>query len=101
MTIYNKLVRDKIPEIIAAKGGSAKTHVASAEEYEAKLLEKLQEEVKEFIADKSPEELADIEEVLSAIYAHFGFSREEIEAIRQKKAQERGGFTKRIILEES
>lgn len=98
---YNKLVRDNIPEIIVAKGGTPITHIATETEFEAKLLEKLAEEVQEFTESKSVEEMADIQEVLKAICEHYGLSAESVEALRQQKAEERGAFTKRIILEES
>ena len=58
---HGKLVRDKIPEIIRSKGVEPITYVADAEEYAARLRDKLAEEVEEFIAsDNDPEELADI-----------------------------------------
>lgn len=57
---YNKLIRDKIPEIIAAQGEQAITHVATPEEYAMKLKEKLGEEVAEYLKDGNAEELADI-----------------------------------------
>ena len=98
---YNKLIRDNIPAIITNKGGNPITHVASDEEYEQKLLEKLAEEVSEFQEAKSVEEMADIKEVLLAIYDLYGFKKEEVEKVRQEKKEERGGFSERIILEES
>jgi predicted house-cleaning noncanonical NTP pyrophosphatase (MazG superfamily) len=98
---YNKLIRDNIPEIIISKGGTPVTHVATAAEFEVKLLEKLAEEVQEFTESKSAEEMADIQEVLKALYEHYGLQAEVIEDLRWKKAAERGAFTKRLILEES
>jgi predicted house-cleaning noncanonical NTP pyrophosphatase (MazG superfamily) len=98
---YNKLIRDNIPEIIVKKGGTPVTHIASDEEFEAKLLEKLAEEVQEFTESKSAEEMADIQEVLKALYELYGLQADAIENLRQKKATERGAFNKRIILEES
>jgi predicted house-cleaning noncanonical NTP pyrophosphatase (MazG superfamily) len=97
---YNKLVRDNIPEIIAATGKEAVTHLATAKEYETKLLEKLSEEIVEIQADPNPEELADLLEVIHAICELKSYDLNEIEAIRQKKSSERGGFSKKIILDE-
>lgn len=98
---YNKLVRDKIPERIRAKGEAAKTHVADEQEYWQKLKEKLSEEVQEFAQAESIEELADILEVIDAIVAHKRFDRGEIENMKREKRQGRGGFAERIILDES
>jgi len=100
MIRYNKLVRDKIPERIRSRGQIAVTHIADDAEYERKLKEKLREEVEEFDKSGSLEELADIVEVLEAILAHHGWSWEELHALKQKKAEERGKFQKRIILDE-
>lgn len=98
---YNKLIRDNIPEIIKAKGGVAITHIASEEEYHQKLLEKLREEVQEFEESENQEEMADILEVIEAICEYKGFSSGEISRIKEEKAEKRGRFRKRIILEES
>lgn len=101
MTVYNKLVRDKIIEIIEAKGQQAKFHIADDQEYLSKLLEKLNEEVKEFQEAKSKGEMADIFEVITAILEHYQWNLEEIVDIQKKKRKERGGFKEKIILEES
>lgn len=98
---YDKLVRDNIPEIIRQKGTEPVIHVASEEEYWNKLKGKLSEEVSEFQEAETPEEMADILEVIDAIMKFKGFNREDIEAIKKKKAEERGGFENRIILDES
>ena len=101
MTKYDKLVRDLIPDIIRAKGTEPKVRLASQEEYVAKLREKLQEEVNEYLASGSSEELADIQEVVHALGALAGHGPAHLEDIRAKKAAERGGFKERIILEEA
>jgi predicted house-cleaning noncanonical NTP pyrophosphatase (MazG superfamily) len=98
---YHKLVRDKIPEIIKAKGEVAVTHIADDAEYAQKLREKLEEEVAEYLKDENVSEIADILEVLEAIAQYKGFTQDEIMATKQKKVEARGGFEKRIILDES
>lgn len=96
--IYNKLVRDKIPEIIAAKGGKAEIRQLSEEAYRAFLEAKLDEETGEFHREKNAEELADILEVVYALASAIGCSKEELLRIYEKKHNERGGFEKRILL---
>ena len=98
---YNKLVRDKIPEILEKKGVKYKIHIAGKKEYWEKLKEKLSEEIKEFSKSETIEEFADILEVLDAIRDYKKFNRKKLGSVRKKKAKERGGFKKRIILEES
>ena len=95
---YNKLIRDRIPEIIAKNGQTARVRVLTDEEYLAKLDEKLGEELAEYLADGNVEELADLLEVIYAAAAARGYSREELERIRAKKAEKRGGFEKKIML---
>lgn len=98
MRISNKLVRDKIPDIIRNKGGQPITKDLTDTEYEPALLQKLQEEVAEFVADKNVEELADILEVVYALAETLHVSAEALEDLRQKKATERGAFKNRILL---
>lgn len=99
--IYNKLVRDKIPEYIKNKGGFPITHIADKAEYWDKLKEKLVEEVQEFFENEVIEEMADIQEVIEAICDYKNFSQENISMVRNKKNEERGAFKSKIILEES
>jgi len=98
---YNKLVRDKIPEIIKKDNIKPITRIASEKEYFQKLKEKLQEEVSEFLKNEKHEELADILEVIHAILDHKKITKEELEIIKNKKAKERGQFKNKIILEET
>ena len=97
---YNKLVRDKIPEIIKEKGKNPVTHKASEEEYWPKLKEKLQEEVNEFLEENNEEELSDILEVIDSICDFKNFDKSKLNEIKKKKKEERGGFEGRIILDE-
>lgn len=99
MKVYNKLVRDKIPEIIEAEGKECKTRILSNDEYIAALEAKLNEEVAEYQSDKNLEEMADVLEVLQAICVARGYSLAELEAMRVKKAEKRGGFKEKIFLE--
>jgi predicted house-cleaning noncanonical NTP pyrophosphatase (MazG superfamily) len=95
----SKLVRDRIPDIIRAKGEEAVARVADAEEYRRRLAEKLVEEAAEFAKDQTVEELADTLEVLEAICADRGIAMGEVRAAQRKKRAERGGFAGRVILE--
>lgn len=98
---YNKLVRDKIPEYIQLQGGNSVTHIADDAEYWKKLKEKVLEEFDEFQEDESLEEFADLLEVMQAMAEYKKFDSAAIEEVRKKKADERGKFQKRIILEQS
>jgi predicted house-cleaning noncanonical NTP pyrophosphatase (MazG superfamily) len=96
--IYNKLIRDKIPEVIENAGKTAIIRTLSASEYAKTLTDKLLEEVNEFIKDGTVEELADIAEVLLAILQQRNVSVEEFEKKRIAKRDKCGGFEKRIFL---
>lgn len=94
----NKLVRDKIPEIMADSGIKATFRVLAPSEYMEYLEKKLDEEVAEFHASKDIEELADIMEVLYAIAVAKGTGADHLDIQRLKKQSKRGGFGKRILL---
>jgi predicted house-cleaning noncanonical NTP pyrophosphatase (MazG superfamily) len=99
MTIkkYDKLVRDRIPEIIESSGKRCKVQIASEEEYAAKLKEKLLEEANEFFENPSIEELADVQEVVTAIVKLKNW---DVWDARLDKNIERGTFNNRYILKE-
>ncbi len=113
---YNKLVRDKIPEIIRADNKTPYTHKVSGSELEDALQKKLTEEIREFRKSRTMEELADILEVVEAliqinheympertrVYSianNYNITKMELESIRANKAKERGTFSQGIILE--
>ena len=94
-----KLVRDRIPEIIQEDGKTPIIRIMDEEEYVRELDLKLCEEVEEYRADGSIEEMADVLEVLQAICIARGYTLQQLEEVRRKKAAERGGFKKRIYWE--
>ena len=98
---YNKLVRDRIPEIIEASGAECKTKILSDEEYLKMIDAKLDEELAEYHVDQNIEELADLIEVIRASTIARGYTLEELETVRAKKAEKRGGFEKKIFLIET
>lgn len=99
MKRYDKLVRDKIPEIIIADGKRCKSRILSDSEMQEYLLAKLSEEVGELQSKPCAEEIADVIEVLMALSTQLGSSMSEVENIRRMKHAARGGFDKRILLE--
>lgn len=90
--VYDKLVRDYIPEIIRKNGKEPVTDTADKAEILVLLDRKLKEETQEYIESHSIEEMADILEVLHGIAYHMGVSWDEVENTRIKKRDERGGF---------
>jgi len=96
--VYNKAIRDKIPEIIKKSGFDCNVENLSDDEFLKKLQEKLLEEVSEYNESKSHEELADVLEVIYHIAKLSGISKEQLEEIRIKKNKERGGFDQNLFL---
>lgn len=99
MKTFNKLVRDKIPEIILNSGEQCTTRILDNEEYLHELNTKLSEEVNEYLESSELEEIADIFEVLYAILDAKKVSKEDLEDIRIAKVEKRGAFKERIFLE--
>jgi predicted house-cleaning noncanonical NTP pyrophosphatase (MazG superfamily) len=93
----SKLVRDKIPQIIKEAGKTPITRTLTDEEYLVELDKKLNEEIAEYQADKSIEEMADILEVLFAICEARGHSLDELMAVKEAKREARGGFAEKIF----
>lgn len=92
-------MRNLIPQIIEKKGQKPIGYIADEREYRQRVLDKLFEEVEEFNEAKSIEELADVLEVIDAIYDAYGFTKEQVAQVKEEKKKERGGFTGRYILE--
>lgn len=97
---YNKLVRDRIPDIIEETGKQCVTEILSDENYLKMLDAKLDEELAEYHKDQNIEELADLLEVIQACAVARGYSTEQLEQVRAEKAAKRGGFEKKILLRE-
>ncbi|MCA1054320.1 nucleoside triphosphate pyrophosphohydrolase [Rossellomorea aquimaris] len=102
MPTYNKLVRDKIPEIIESNSKNFSIKFLNDEDYIKYLREKAYEELDEYCAAETDreavEELADLLEVMRAVAKHHGTSIEEVEAVRKDKADKRGGFEEKVFL---
>ncbi|MED1103263.1 nucleoside triphosphate pyrophosphohydrolase [Bacillus paramycoides] len=102
MPTYNKLIRDKIPQIIKNNGKTPTTRILNENEYIKEICKKTEEELTEYLEAKTKpnklEELADLLELINALAEHEGTTLEEINTIRKKKAEERGGFKNRVFL---
>lgn len=101
MKEFNKLVRDKIPEIMQNDGEIPVFHTLSDEDYKKELDKKLQEEVQEYLKDDNGEELADIVEVIEAILKFKNISLEEFKSIKNDKRNRKGSFDKKVFLEKT
>ncbi|MEK5414092.1 phosphoribosyl-ATP pyrophosphohydrolase [Paenibacillus odorifer] len=102
MPVYEKLVRDGIPDLIASQGKDFNTRILESKEYITELRKKLQEESKEYFQaasdEEALEELADMLEVIQALAETHGSNSVELEKQRAEKAKRRGGFKKGIYL---
>ncbi len=96
--VYQKLVRDRIPEIIEAQGKKCEVRTLDDEDLLLELNRKLQEELAEYLESGTVEELADLVEVAQAILRLKGISKKNFEEIMAKKREERGGFEERVYL---
>lgn len=97
---YNKLVRDRIPEIIEASGKTCTIEILSDADYLRMVDAKLDEELAEYHKEQNIEELADLLEVIYAAASARGYSIEQLQQVRAEKAEKRGGFREKILLME-
>ena len=102
MPIYNKLVRDRIPEVIKNTGKQFSTTILNEKEYIIELKKKAYEELEEYVNTDNKkdaiEELADLLESIHALSEYHGSSIDEVEELRKQKVEERGGFKDKIFL---
>jgi len=102
MPIHNKLVRDRIPEIIEKTGKNFSTKILAHDEYIQELKKKSNEELDEYMNagndEDALEELADLLEIIHALSECHGATFDRLEEIRKEKAEKRGGFKERIYL---
>lgn len=102
MPSYNKLVRDRIPEVITRNGKKCSTRILDNEEYIKELKKKSFEELEEYVKaqtdEEAIEELADILEILHALADVHGSTMREVDVIRKSKAEKRGGFQDKVFL---
>ena len=97
---YNKLVRDRIPEIIESSGKTCSIAILSEADYLRLVDLKLDEELAEYHKDQNIEELADLLEVVRAVAHARGYTLDDLERVRAEKAAKLGCFEKRILLKE-
>jgi predicted house-cleaning noncanonical NTP pyrophosphatase (MazG superfamily) len=93
-----KLVRDRIPELMREVGAVGRFRVAEPTERLKLLLAKLIEEAAELEREPGPGELADVVEVLRAIKGALGLSDADVENERTRKERARGGFRDGFVL---
>ena len=98
MTLHNKAIRDKIPEIIAESGKKSNIKELDDTSFLAELEKKLIEEVNEYAESKDVEELADLVEVIYRISELKGVNSDELDKIRKDKAEKRGKFDDNLFL---
>jgi predicted house-cleaning noncanonical NTP pyrophosphatase (MazG superfamily) len=101
---YNKLVRDRIPEIIKATGKTFTTRILSDEEYLTEFKKKSFEELEKYhdaeTRENAIDELADLMEIVHAFAIACDTTLDQIEVIRREKAEKRGSFDKKVFLAE-
>ncbi len=103
---YPKLVRDNIPDIIKEKDRFEPTYriLEDDAEFLVALLKKITEEAAELECsienENTEEELADLLELIETTTTLLGKTSEDIKNIQKEKREKRGGFEKRILMDE-
>lgn len=96
---YNKLVRDRIPEILDAEGKEYSIVKCNEDDILAYAKKKLLEEAMEFVENPCAEEAADIIEILKFMCSRIGVYEIQVEAAAISKYARKGGFQENYILE--
>lgn len=97
---YNKLVRDRIPDIIQSEGNGCTVELLKDDLFLEMLDKKLDEELAEYHKDQTLEELADLWEVIRTVVVARGYTLEDLEQVRAEKEAKKGGFKHRILLQQ-
>ena len=100
MPKYDKLIRDRIPEILDSEKLEYTVRTVDGDDFKSYAHQKLLEEVNEFLIEPSIEELSDIQEVMTTLLDIYGWSQEDLNSKALAKRKERGSFYKRLVLEE-
>lgn len=100
--LYNKLVRDKIPEIIEKAGEEPQTRILGKRKFVWEIKEKIREEAVELLVAKRKKqainEIVDVQELIDTLIAEMGITKFELWELQRKKNEKRGGFRKRLFL---
>lgn len=104
MKLHNKLIRDKILEIIEEDGVKYKSRILEDDEFKKELLRKMVEEAQEVLSagndtKELTKEIADVWEVMESIIKAFELDHSEIRSVKLARRNTRGGFDKKIYLE--
>lgn len=96
---HDKLVRDRIPEIVREDGKRPVTTTVEGQAYQRRLIAKLEEEVAEYRDSRHPRELVDVLEVVHALRTYHGLDADELAGRREAKAERNGRFDEGIVLD--
>ncbi len=99
---YNKLIRDRILEIIKTDGEKPYSRVLNKNEYLKEIKKKIAEEAKELVKAEGKKEIineiVDIQELIDVIISELGLTKSQIKKKQKIKNKKRGGFKKRLFL---
>jgi len=95
---YNKVIRDRIPEIIRENGNDCEVKILTDEDFLIELEKKIGEELVEYLESREVMELADMIEVIYRVAELKGYSVDSLDNMRREKAQKRGAFNENLFL---
>jgi len=97
-SLNEKLVRDRIPEIIRSRGAQPTVRIASEDELDLLMRIKIVEEAEELLSSGETEEIVDLLEVINALIRLRDLGRDRLDQLRAQKNQTRGGFERGYVL---